>query len=48
MSGAAVYLLGGLGVRRALARRAMLARAQVPAMSRQPARPATTTPATQL
>jgi hypothetical protein len=30
MSGAAVYLLGGLGVRRALARRAMLARAVAP------------------
>lgn len=48
MAGAAVYLLGGLGVRRALARRAMLARAEVPSISRQPARPATTTPATQL
>jgi hypothetical protein len=34
MSGAAVYLLGGLGVRRALAHRAMLARAVAPARSR--------------
>lgn len=34
MTGAAVYLLGGLGVRGALARRAMLDRARVPAMSR--------------
>jgi hypothetical protein len=34
MSGAAVYLLGGLGVRRALARRAMLARAVAPPRSR--------------
>jgi len=44
MSGAAVYLLGGLGVRRALARRAMLARARVPAMSRSTARTAVTQP----
>jgi hypothetical protein len=34
MSGAAVYLLGGLGVRRALARRAMLARAVAPPRTR--------------
>jgi hypothetical protein len=47
MAGSAVYLLGGLGVRRALAHRAMLARARVPAMSPQPPRAATTTPATQ-
>lgn len=43
MAGSAVYLLGGLGVRRAMARRAMLARAHVPAMTR----PQSSTPATQ-
>jgi hypothetical protein len=42
MSGAAVYLLGGLGVRRALARRAILARARVPAVNR-PTSPTTAT-----
>jgi len=44
MAGAAVYLLGGLGVRRALARRAMLDRARVPAMSRSTTRTAATQP----
>jgi hypothetical protein len=39
MTGAAVYLLGGLGVRRALARRAMLARAVAPPRPRPAAAP---------
>lgn len=42
MDGSAVYLLGGLGVRRAMARRAMLARARVPAVTHSTsAKPAT-------
>jgi hypothetical protein len=43
MAGSAVYLLGGLGVRRAMVRRAMLARARVAAVTHS----ASTTQATQ-
>lgn len=47
MAGAAVYLLGGLGVRRAMAHRAMLDRARVPAMPRSSTRPTATQPQAQ-
>lgn len=47
MAGAAVYLLGGLAIRRAIAHRAMLDRARVPATPRSNTRPAATQPQVQ-
>jgi hypothetical protein len=41
MAGAATYLLGGLGVRRAIARRSLVSRPSLPSMSTTPVSPAT-------
>jgi hypothetical protein len=42
MAGAAVYLLGGLGLRRAIARRSRVTRPSLPAMAATSVAPATT------